>query len=1307
MPMLAASTSSACRRIFDMRWLALLLFLCLLAPGPVKAAEPPLIRVISTDFVLPGKFARLAGWAAESGFRLEATRVDSATGEARDWVAGAALVVLDTPRPSDLTSVQQRLGDTLAVAGIPWVRIGGGPPAFGGLPPEQARRLIGYYGAGGQANFRTLFAYLRRWREGRDLAELPPPIRMPSSGIYHPAAPGFFNSAEAYLHWGRERWAPDAPRIAFAISDSALSNAETALIDSLIAHSEARGFLPLAFWFDAAAPDGLEDVLRPAGADLLVNLTHMQNGEARRAELARLGLPAISAFTWRGGNQAAWEAAASGLPPGATAALLTVPESWGMSDPLVIAAVENGEVVPIPDQLDALLAKAGRLVALRRRPAREKRLALMFWNYPPGEKNLSASNLNLPRSLDALTRALAEAGYDVPPTEEARLIQAGQAMLGGLYRPETLDELLAGGLADTLPVSAYRAWLDRLPADRRRAMLERWGEPETSRAVREVAGEMHFVIPRLRLGHLAVLPQQPRGDTPGEAYHDAAQPPGHLYMATYLWLRQRWQADALIHFGTHGTQEWLPGKDRGLSAADFPFLALGDLPVFYPYIQDNVGEAMQARRRGRAVTISHQTPPFAPSGLYDELRDLHALIHDHAQLEEGAVQARLRDTIIEAVRAANLHRDMGWEEARIAADFPAFLTALHDHLHQLARQAMPLGLHSFGIAAAPEARLATVMQQLREPFYARLGLDPQEVFADTAERMRESPPYLLLHRHLREGVPIAAIEDAELRAMVERAAALDRQLADTQELEALLVGLAGGFVLPGPGGDPVRNPEVRSGRNLHAFEPDRLPTQAAYAAGAEALGQLIDEFRAEHGGEIPRKVAFSLWSSEAIRHQGISEAQLLHALGLRPVWDGAGRIRTLEVIPREELGRPRIDVVVQVTSVYRDQFDHFMRLLAEGIERLSSLDEPGNAVAANSAALRQRLLAQGLSPERAATLATLRIFSNAPGDYGSGLPETVLGSTMWTEEAPLAEQFLARLQYAYGHRLWGERLDGGNLFTEQLRGVQAAVLSRSSNLNGLLSTDHPFEYLGGLSLAVRHLDGSSPSLFVADLRRPASRMTRAATFLAEELRSRALNPQWIAAMQHEGYAGTLAIVSLANNLFGWQVTDPGMVRADQWQAMHDTFIRDVRQLGVDAWFEEHNPTAQAQVIARMAEAIRKGYWDPDSQTRNELAVRYAALAESHGITAGAAETQSFLAQMAGGFGLQPAVSPAAASAPEDAAEPASEAVRGQMLQPLADTRAEQMSWARWAGATALLLCLLAGAAWQHRSLRQMTETSRT
>ncbi|CAO3456264.1 CobN-like chelatase BtuS for metalloporphyrine salvage [Azospirillum argentinense] len=1302
------------------RLIHLLLALCLLAAGTASAGaaengQPrPQVRIVTNGFVLPGKLDRIARFADEAGVTLDSVRADTAPGEPAAWLAGADLVILDTPRPGDLAMVRQRLGTALSDTGVPWVQVGGGPPAFDRMAPEHARRLIAYYANGGEANLRRMAAYIRAWRTGGEVGAVAPAETLPKSGVYHPAAPAPFARTGDYLAWGAARWPADAPRVAFAIHASSLSSMQTQVIDALVAGTEARGLVPMVVWFDAADPQALRSLLEPAssepaGAAVLVNLHHMQNGPARRAEFEALGIPVLQTLGYRDGGPEAWRSNPGGIAAHLVAPFLAAPEGWGMSDPLVIEAVENGEAVPIPEQVTALLDKAAALAALRHTANADKRLAVMVWNYPPGEKNLSASNLNVPRSLERLTGALATAGYDVPPTAEARLIEAGQAMLGGLYRPETLDRLLADGLAEGFPVARYAAWFAGLPEAVRDGVTGRWGQPEDHWAVRTIDGEARFVIPRLSLGKLTLLPQPPRAGKPGHAHHDVKVPPDHYYLATYLFLRDAVAAHALIHFGTHGTQEWTPGKDRGLWAQDFPLLAVGALPVFYPYIQDNIGEAIQARRRGRAVTVSHQTPAFAPAGLYDELRDLHALVHEYGQLDDGATRDRTARRIRAAATAAGIAGDLDWDEGRMDADFPGFLAVLHDHLHELARHAMPLGLHGFGDPAAPEHRLATVMQQLGEPFYRRLGLDPQEVFAGDFTALKETEPYRLLHRHLRDGVPLDGIAEPELRALLERAAALDRHLADPQELEALLTGLSGGFVRAGPGGDPVRNPDVPSGRNIAAFEPDKIPTRAAYEAGADALAKLIDSYRAEHDGAAPEKIAVSLWSSEAMRHLGVLESQVLHALGLRPAWDGGGRVTALEIVPATELGRPRIDVVLQVTSVYRDQFDGFMRLLAGTIDRLARLDEPGNAVARHSAETARSLIGLGVAPERAQELAGLRLFGNELGDYGSGLPDAVLDSTHWNHDTALADAFLDRLQYAYGAREWGSRLppDAGNLLAENLRGVQAAVLARSSRLHGVLSTDHPFEYLGGLALAVRRLDGESPSLYIADLRESQARVTGAARFLADELRVRYLNPHWIGAMQAEGYAGTTEIVKTVNNLWGWQVTAPETVRADQWQAVHDTYIRDRRNLGLDGWFEKHNPTAQAQVIERMAEAIRKGYWDADEQTRRDLSERWQALVRDHGVSTGAPATTAFMEAMAAGYA--PAPEPSVPTPPAEAAasEAVSETVQGQVMTPVpADGGDDPAAWRVWAGLAFLFLFVLGGAARQAGVNRRLS-SSRT
>ncbi|MCQ4306475.1 cobaltochelatase subunit CobN [Pseudomonas stutzeri] len=1247
------------------------------------------VQVLTTDFVLQGKFDRLADWADQYGVTLGTFRVSSVA--APQHGTDADLLILDTPRPGDLATVQQQF-DALIAKGTPWIRVGGGSPAFGNLPTPVARRLIGYYANGGEHNFRDLFAYLRAWHDDLPTDSIPAPTELGKVGFYHPDAPAPFTELDEYLSWGADRWAKDAPRVAFAIHRGAIVDSQLRLIDALMKSSESRGQAPIAFWMDDRDPQALSKVLVPARSDVLVNLQHMQNGLARQAEFLALGIPVLSTLTWREGDPAHWQASDSGITARTAAAMLTIPESWGMTDPLVIAAVENGEPTPIPEQVEALLGKVDSLTRLRRLAPEEKYLALMFWNHPDGEKNVAASNLNVPRSLAHLSSALQEAGYDVPATDEERLIETAQRLLSGYYRPQTLDALLAEGLAVTLQLSDYQRWLADQPAFRRKALLERWGDPADHWALREVDGKPHFIIPAARLGKLLLLPQPPRAGRPGEAYHDSKVAPDHLYLAAYQALREDFKADALIHFGTHGTQEWLPGKDRGLAASDYPFLALGDMPVFYPYIQDNIGEAIQARRRGRAVIVSHQTPPFAPAGLYDELRDVHALIHEYQQLDEGAVRENTAERIRRLALQSKLLEDLGWDEARMRANTGDFLLALHDYLHEMAQANLPLGLHTFGEPASAEHRLATVLQQLGEPYLRALELTDDEPMAEDFAGLQASLPYRTLQRYLRDGESLDSITDTELREQIERARVLDARLTDTGEMEALLTGLAGGFVAPGPGGDPVRNPDVPSGRNLYAFEADKLPTRAAYEAGGKALEQLLASYRDEHEGALPTKLAFSLWSSEAMRHLGILESQVLHALGVRPVWDEGGRIRTLEIIPAAELGRARIDVVVQVTSVYRDQFDGFMRQLADVMERLAVLDEPGNTLASNSRRLAQRLQDQGVDADRAERLSHLRLFGNEPGDYGTGVSQLTMDSTRWENDSALAEQFLSRLQYGYGTGSWGEKIEGQNLFAEQLKGVQAAIMARSSELNGVLSTDHPFEFLGGLSLAVRHLDGASPSLYISDLRKAEPRTTGAASYLARELRSRYLNPQWISAMQQEGYAGTLEVLNVANNLWGWQAADRSMVRADQWQALHDTFVMDQRELGLDQWFEAHNPTAQAQLIERLAEAIRKGYWDASDQTRRELAERWQALTTEHGADAGEPITRDFIEPMAAGYGLAPEAAPTAATPASSSNAGAGETVRGQVMQEVAGQPNEAPSpWRLLLGIAALASCLVLGA----------------
>jgi len=1131
------------------------LLFCLLISLPLHAAnavKPVQVAVISNDFVLPGKVRNLDAIAREQGVRFTHLPLEHAAPQ----LAQFDLILLDTPRPSDAAQVQAQLGETLEKSRTPWLGIGGGAPRFAKLAAADARQIAAYYSAGGKDNWHNLAQWLARWQQNAARNDLPPAQPLPATGYYQNGQ--VFSSAKALHDALQQRGKTNEPKVAVLMSSSLVSALRTQVLDALIERAAQENIEVFGLWFDGAADNALQHALEGLSVDALVNMTHLQNGAKRSIEFAALNLPVLQTLNSRETPEA-WRAAQTGVPPQLAALFLATSETLGMGDPLVIAAVEQGEAVPLPEQIDLLAAKLARLSALRHKPNSDKKIALLFWNYPAGEKNLAASHLNVPRSLELLSQRLQQAGYNLTPAKEAALIEGGQALLGGYYHLETLPQLYQQGKAAVFPVKRYRAWLEKLPAARQQEILARWGEPEQHPAVFEINGEPAFLIPRLELGNLLLMPQPPRAERVGEATHDTKSVPNHYYLAVYQFLREGFNADALIHFGTHGSQEWTPGKDRGLSAYDYPFLTAGDVPIFYPYIQDNIGEAIQAKRRGRAVTISHQTPALAPAGLYDELRDLHEQMHHYQHLSDGQVRDKVTRELLENARTAGMVEDMGWTEAAIAADTDEFINRLHDHLHELAQRAIPLGLHSFGQSAAPEHRLSTVMQQLGAPYYEALGLEVDEQFAEDFKALQQSKPYRFLQRYLRENAPLSAIQDETLREFVERAQALDAHLAETGEIEALLNALSGARVLPGSGGDPVRNPDVPSGRDLFAFEADKIPVRAAFASGEEALSQLVASYQAEHG-EPPQKLAFSLWSSEAIRHLGISESQVLHALGLRPVWDNSGRVTGLEIIPREELKRPRMDVVLHVTSVYRDQFDSFMRLLAGAIERLAELDEADNPIAHNSERVAEKLAQSGMDAEQAKRLSRLRLFSAAPGEYGSGLPHAVLQDGKDSaghfhadkSDAALAGQFLSRLQYGYGAQDWGITSDN-NLFAEQLRGAQVAVLSRSSNIHGMLfhgmlSTDHPFEFLGGLSLSIRHLDGKSPALYISDLRSSTVKTQTAQAFIASELRSQYLNPHWISQMQQEGYAGTLSILNATNNLFGWQVTDPSTVREAQWQA---------------------------------------------------------------------------------------------------------------------------------------------------------------
>lgn len=1296
----------------------------------------PKVALLSTSFVLERKFALMEAAAAREGVALAWVQVDQADQAAIAGVLdGADLLIVDTPRSDDQAALERAAGGLVRAAGLPSIRIQVMTPTqrlrAEDVPVPVAEAVHAYYVSGRTVNHERLFRYLKSFIEEGDLAAVPPPSPLPDGGIYHPDAPdAVFAALPDYLAWWSARtgqpWEA-RPVIGMEMSSSYIADGQTRMLDETVRALEAGGAVPLVFYrttrlarrqveaggrplaaMMSEAPAGFpnpqagraaridEPVIeldgRPILDVLMVNTFLGNDPEARKAWHQAMDVPVLNVIHYRSGDRAEYLADTAGIGSFFLPFTLTTAEYVGLIDPIVLTSNEGGELVPMPEQMNLLVGKALMLAELRRKSNAEKRLALMFWNHPPGEHNQGASNMNVPRSLEALTARLIAEGYAVEPLAEQQMIDAIPVLLKPRYRREGLSELMKTPHWDSLPLAHYLSWYSALPATVRARIEAHWGPPEKSHWLAEVDGEPHFVIARMRLGNLLVMPQPARGEGHSEEeekelFHDDKVPVHHAYLATYLWVREVFGADAIIHFGTHGSQEWLPGKERGLWAYDDPNLLAGNTPIVSPYIVDNIAEAIHVKRRGRGVIVSHQTPPFSPAGLSDDFVAINDQIREYHSVDEGLVKANNRALIIEQAVRMNIHSDLGWKVADLEAGFEDFLREIEDYLEELGMAMQPLGLHSFGETALPEHRASTVMQMLGQPLYEHLGVEPREIFRDDYRSLHENAPYRFVLEQVFADVAPDAFEPAA-RALIEQGRAFDRMLDAATETAGLLHALSGRWVDPSYGGDPVRNPDaLPTGRNIYGFDPSRVPTRAAWEAGVEAMQGLILSHQATHG-EFPEKLAFSLWSTETMRHLGMLEAQILYAMGVRPVWDAGGRVSGLEPIALEELGRPRIDTVISLTGLYRDQFPNVIEWFNHAIVLLAKLDEPltENLIRRNSLAIEERLRERGVPAEDARLFALTRVFGNESGDYGTGLPDGTLASGDWEEgDGQLEALYLSRMSWAYGPDTsrWSEKLaapDGTvvNAYAEHLRGTSAAVFSRSSNLRGLLDTDHPFEYLGGISMAVRHLDGKAPQLYISNMRDPLrARLQTAERFLSTELRAIYQHPNWIQQMQAEGYAGTLQLLNAINNFWGWQVMDRNVVRDDQWDEFHATYVMDRYELGIKEWFESVNPVAMAQIAERMLEAVRKGYWEASEQTVRELVETYLDIVARHDVFTANRTFTAYVEELAVGFGLgvEPAIDttqPAAEPAEHAAGEPdvPTESVAGQRLEQIAPPEAD-------------------------------------
>jgi cobaltochelatase CobN len=1103
------------------------------------------------------------------------------------------------------------------------------------VPVDSLRRLWGYLVEGGPANAENFLGYAGSLIGHETAWAEPAPLLR--AGLYWPdhMLP---NLADIAAGWrGEPAFAATGGGVVPIIFYRALvQSGNTAPVDALIRALTARRLRPLPVFVQSLKDSEAAALLAALFAELSPAVILNATGFSVRAgsgvdPLAAADCPVLQVI-FAGNDENSWRAATRGLAPRDLAMNVALPEIDGrilsraasFKAPLGRDLETEVDLVgyrPVADRVAFVAELTRNWARLRQKPPSERRVALIFANYPNRDGRIgNGVGLDTPASAIAIVRALAAAGYrigDVPDDPQALISR----LLAG---PTNADP--GAPAVETLSFADYSAFFAALPPAVQQAIAERWGRGERDPFFH--AGRLdcgRFAIPGFCAGNLAVLIQPARGYNidPKATYHDPALVPPHGYLAAYAWLAHEFRADAVIHLGKHGTLEWLPGKALALSAECFPEAAMPPLPHLYPFIVNDPGEGTQAKRRSQAVIVDHLTPPLTRAGNYGMPAELECLIDEYYEAAQGDVRrvGPLSAVILEQARAAGLDGDCG-----IAADEePATaLRKLDGFLCELKELQIRDGLHVFGqspegerldallVAFARPARgLRPEDLSLLRTLAADLGLDADPLALDPTEPWTGPRPAVLRGDAMwrTAGDTVERLEGLALR-LVAGEAQLEPGWRQTRavlkwiehdlrpavsgcgagEIAGLLAGLDGRFVPPGPSGAPSRGrPDVLpTGRNFFSVDTRAVPTQAAWHLGWKSAAMLVERHAQEYG-IYPERVALSAWGTANMRTGGDDVAQALALMGVRPVWERAsGRVTGFEVLPASVLDRPRVDVTLRVSGFFRDAFPGLIDLVDSAARAVAALDEPPavNPLAARFAADRLALEMRGLAPQEAARRAGYRVFGSKPGAYGAGL-QTLIDERIWDGEADLAEAWLGWSGYAYGAGAEGR--DERTMLEQRLAAADAVLHNQDNREHDLLDSDDYYQFEGGLALVVRQLSGRVPPVWHNDHSRPEMPVIRS---LREEIgrvvRGRAANPRWISGVMRHGYKGAAEIAATVDYLFAFAATTRAVADA-HFEALYEAYLADD---AVRGFLAEHNPAALADVEARFAEAIDRSLWRP-------------------------------------------------------------------------------------------------------------------
>lgn len=1222
-----------------------------------------------------------------------------------------------------------------------------------------ADSLRKYLSNGGRRNYRSLLNYVRKDIDKKifNIAEPEMVVEAANDMIYHidPKKPEEdplgFNTIADYHKFLKENhlWKENAPGI--------VVTGQMGEPTDLIAKLEETGNVvyPIRSMRKFVCNHHIDSIKAAA----VINMAHGRMGDYMVDYLTKQNIPLFSPLNV---NRLVdkWENDPMGMNGGFLSQSVVTPEIDGALRPFVLFGHrldEDGmqESYTIPERLETFVKSVNNYISLKHKPNSEKRVAIYYYK-GPGQNALAAAGMEVVPSLYNLLVRMKEEGYRVdnlPKShkELGEMIQAQGAVFNA-YAEGAFTKFMENGKPELITKEQYEGWVKATIRPEKYAEVVALNGEFPGQYMTTEDGRLG--VARLKFGNVVVLPQNAAGagSNSFKIVHGTNAAPPHTYIASYLWTQFGFKADAIIHFGTHGSLEFTPKKQVALCQKDWPDRLVGALPHFYIYSIGNVGEGIIAKRRSYAGLQSYLTPPFMESNVRGIYRELNEAIKNYNNLlgEENHTQAALDKASLkvkEHTLKMGIHRELELDSIKGKPYAEDEVARIESFAEELANEKVTGQLYTMGIPYEDIRIQSSVYAMSVEPIaYSVLALDklngkaaPQvekhrsiftarylnparalvtrllasphscndEMVMQTAhitkeeleearkiDKSRSNPDGMMAmmmaaaeesedgksgmmggmkgmsdskantakagDKNTAKKGGMAAMMKMKMKKMmmkkkeytkeqitkataimeVERAIKnvhnYRKALKESPEIElaSIINGMNGGYTKPSPGGDPIANPNtLPTGRNLYSINAEATPSEAAWEKGIRLANNTINLYKKRHNDSIPRKVSYTLWSGEFIETEGATIAQILYMLGVEPIRDAFGRVSDIRLIPSKELGRPRIDVVVQTSGQLRDLAASRLFLINRAVEMAAAAknDEFENMVSAGVVEAERTLIEKGLTPKDAREMASFRVFGGMNGGYGTGIQGMVEAGDRWESEKEIADTYLNNMGAYYGsEKNW--EVFKQFAFEAALTRTDAVIQPRQSNTWGALSLDHVYEFMGGMNLAVRNVTGKDPDAYLSDYRnRNNVRMQEVKEAIGVESRTTIFNPNYIREKMKGEASAAGGFAEIVRNTYGWNVMKPKAIDKEMWDEIYNVYVKDKFNLGVKEFFENQNPAALQEMTAVMMETARKGMWKASREQLKEIAKLHTELVNKYnagcsGFVCDNAKLRDFIAQ---------------------------------------------------------------------------------